>query len=90
LVGDFNLYVVVLTKDTRGKADGVYVNQAMANWQFNGSATIDPNVNFAWTAVGATGITAPAAWGGVAGAIQPKTTGARFNDVIDTAQWNLI
>lgn len=90
LVWNFDLYVVASTTDARGGAKDVYVNQAVARWQFCGTGTINPNNNFVWAASPGAGIAVPTAWGAVMGPILPKTTAPRFNDVVNTAPWNKI
>jgi hypothetical protein len=82
---DFRLYVVGLTWDRRNTADQTYVSQAEADWTFNGSGSVVPANNFAWTAAGAGVTPPPTGWGGVMH--QMITTAPRFNDTFRNTGW---
>jgi hypothetical protein len=82
LVWDFQLYVVGLTWDGRNGAGNVYVPQAEAEWQFDGSGAVSPGL--VWLG-GPTGVYAPSGWGGVHDTM--ITDGPRFNAVFKDTGW---
>jgi len=82
----FNLYVVAATKDTRNMGQRVYVNQAMAAWEWDGSQAI--GVGFRWDP-NLSKVTAPNAWSEEVTVENPKTDGPLGNDAIaDDSLWN--
>ena len=88
---DLKLYVVALTRDIRNGANGIYTAQALGEWTFNGTGSVNPQAGgYPWTgAPGVYGITPPpTGWVPVTNGTQPKTDGNRFNQAVIGQTWS--
>jgi len=87
LVFDCSLYFAVRTVDTRNGANSVYTQRASAEWQFDGSGTVDGAGNWSKTGSGNTG---NGSFTEVSdGSVVPVTTGTPLNTLNTSSTWSV-
>jgi len=88
IIYDFDLYVSAQTEDTRNDAEKVTVNEALAEWRWDGSQGIGGGDDYDWDA-GRSVVTPPQNWADLTDGTGPDEQRGLANQVISDANlWN--